>query len=213
MGTFHFAAEPGRAVAACGPVTLTTDDLINPRAFKHREHPLWEHTEVFAEATGLGDDIWKLRDDVWCRLVGEHLLPKVGVDVSLSAGSYNSAYARFVAGLTENEQAVPVAEVVVSGETVEAAFAAAAAGADPAGSPAGVARASTITAGLAGLVGRRVEVTFLGPIDGLVGLLLAVHPDILTVAAGESVTVVPLSNVAYVSTWQLTADEDQALLD
>jgi hypothetical protein len=213
--TFKFEAVPGNAVAACGPVTVSTDQLTNPRAFKHQYHPLDRHADAFASVTGCSDGVETLRDRVWRQLVVSYLLPAVGVGVQLSAGSYNSTYARFVDGLTNNEQALAFTEVVVPAEAVEAAFATAAAAADtdPAVGPDEVARTSTLTDGLAALVGRRVEVAFGGAVDAIVGQLVAVHPDALVVAASEAMVVVPLGAVAYVSTWQLTDDEDRALFD
>jgi branched-subunit amino acid ABC-type transport system permease component len=217
MGMFNAAAAFEGAVTACGSVVVSTSDLVNPRAFKHRDHPLARHADAFAAATGCSDDIWALRDSAWRNLVINHLLDTLGVSVHLTAGSYNSAYARFVDGLTNNEDVLPNTEVVVPAEAVAAAFSAAvvatvetelaptAAGAAP--------RASTIADGLTALIGRRVEVTFLGTVDGLVGRLIAVHPGALVVAASEMLTVVPLGAVACVATWQLTDDEDRAMFD
>jgi hypothetical protein len=174
--------------------------------------------ECTVAATACGDDIWALRDGAWRNLVVSHLLPTVSASVHLVASSYNSAYSQFVDGLTNNEHALQNTEVVVSAEGVEAAFVAAAAGTtsetEPAVVTVGVApRASTIADGLIALIGRRVEVSFLGAVNGLVGQMVAVHPDALVVAASETTAVVSLGAVAYVSIWQLTDNEDRALLD
>jgi hypothetical protein len=80
-----------------------------------------------------------------------------------------------------------------------------------------VARESVMSTGLHALVGRRVEVaTGSGEDDVLMGTLLAVHPDALSLGgsdewSGEHLVVVPMSSVRSVRTSQLTADEDDQL--
>jgi hypothetical protein len=201
-------------LVACGPVTLSTAELTDPRAFKHRDHPLTHHTEVFTAMAGpsSGDTAWELQDRVWRYLVATVLVPELPVPVKLAAGSYNSAYAHLVDGLTNNERSLDFHSAVVPAETVAAAFTAAAAGTLPA-EELPVTRRSTVRDGLGALVGRQVTVTFAGPTGELTGCLVAVHPDAIVVLSEESIVVVPLGALAYLSSWQLTADEWELFLD
>lgn len=217
MDMISAASNLEGAVAACGSVTVSTNDLVDARAFKHRDHPLALHADAFAAATGCGDSIWDLREIVWRNLIISHVVPTLDVSVQLAIGSYNSAYSRFVDGLTNNEHALQMTDVIIPAEAVEAAFAAAAVATSETYSvptAVGVAtRVSTLSSGITALVGRRVEVTFCGAVEGIVGQMIAIHPDALVIAASEEVTVVPLGAVAYVTTFQLTDDEDRALFD
>lgn len=202
------------ALTACGPVRISTDDLRDPRAFKHRDHPLVKHLEAYIAATGgPGNGAYELRDLVWENLVTEHLLDKLQVQVSLAAAAYNAAYARYVDGLTENDDTLEYYEVEIPALVIVDAFLAAAAGHRASvHEQASPARSSLPHTGLPALIGRRVEVSFLAPIEGLVGRCLAHHDDSLVLATGESnITAIPLHAIAYVSTWQCTAEEENAL--
>lgn len=207
------AADVSAVLVACGPVVVAADDVVDPRAFKHREHPLDRHAAAFSSVTGRDDLAWVLRDKAWADLVSRHFLPAADVSVRLAEGAYNAAYARFVDGLSNNEDALRGVSVVVPAEAVATAFLAAADNAMESADTASCVptRQSAISEGLTALVGRRVEVAFLGPIESLTGRMLASHDTNLVLETGETVSVIPLTAVAYVSTWQLTEDEDQAV--
>lgn len=198
-------------VAACGPVAASTAQLTDPRAFKHQPHPLAKHAEAFASYTDFDGAIWELTDRVWRFLVTSQLLPELETPVHLVSGSYNSAFARFIDGLTGNEDRLDYHEVVIAPDVVAAAFTGAAAGALPSNQPE-VPRRSTLTDGIGGLVNRRVEISFLGSLEPLLGRVVAVHSDSLVVVDSENVTVVPLSVVGHIATWQMTEDEVSAAL-
>ena len=204
-------------LSSVGPVELCTEHLIDPRAFKHIPHPLAEHTELLSGLASTASipvfdgDVWALRDAVWRFLVSHHLLPRLGHPVSLAHGPYNSAYARFIAGLTENEEALPHLTVSVGADVVAAAFLICSAAPPPndssAEAPHTPPRTSTITHGLAGLLGRRVELLCTGQRSEATGRLIAVHQDILVLLDRGVLTVLPSSAIAQITTIQLTADE------
>lgn len=215
-------------IAGCGPVLLSTDQLRNARAFKHVAHPLQVHTEMFVAGMGAdtGDaltcDAGLVREEVWARLVAEQLVPVLDVEVTLAAGPYNSAWARYVDGLSDNDAALPSLEVCVDGDVVGMLFADVA-GVTLSGAPVGGADGvetlpdatvtgevrSVLTAGVAGLVGRRVEIVFVSSAEPLVGVFAGVAADgTYAVWAGDGLYVVRSESVAHLWTCQLTAAEE-----
>lgn len=213
------------SVAATGGVELTCDQLRDPRAFKHVAHPLQHHLEAFCAAAGIDRTapsepgapcVWDIAERAWALLVQRHLLPRLHVDVVLATGPYNSAYARYVDGLLHNDDRLddaPVRSVTATGDDVAAAFCDVAAGVTATCPPSH--RASTLTAGLTGLVGRRVEVRLGGDgDDDQFGRLLAVTDDAFVLGDDRddtSVLVVPRDRVRTVCTRQLTEAEFGAL--
>jgi len=213
------------AVAAAGPVELTRSHLGDPRAFKHAEHPLESHFEAFCQAATLdtaatwapgAPAVWEVRELAWALLVERHLVPRLGVEVTLGDGPYNSAYACYVEGLSNNEGCLDdavVASVTVTGEEVAAAFCDVVAGHRAVRRA--VPRPSALRTGLGALVGRRVELRLGG--DGAadhVGMLLAVTEDAFVLcdrADDEALVVVPRAAVVALHTYQLTSDEVSAL--
>lgn len=196
-------------IIECGPIVIYAADLSNPRAFKHRPHPLQRHIEVLTEVRGPIEEEWKLYDAAWHRIVNLELLPWLPVHVQTGSGPHNAACARFVAGLTDNAESVPDTEILVPAEVVADHCLAAAAGTQlPAISQ--YSRPSTLDVGLQALIGRQVEVVFLaGSPNYLSGRVLACPEGVLVLdGLDDNLVVVPLSAVAYLSTTQRTVDED-----
>lgn len=203
----QIAAATAR-VAACGPVECSTEDLVNPRAFKHQRHPIQRHFDALVEVLASTGETWRLRDAAWRRIVALELLPALGSEVQLAAGSYNSAYARFINGLTDNEAQLPHKYVQVPAEVVAAHCIAAALGSEIPASPVGE-RPSVAEAGGSALVGRSVEVGLLTEaLEPIVGRLRAYLSDVIVVDANERLVVIPLHAVAYCATSQRTSTED-----
>lgn len=204
------------AITAAGTVTCSTAQLVDGRAFKHADHPLDAATTALEE---LGVDLdWTVRDQIWRSLVAEHLLPLLPYQVTLTDSSYNSAWAWLVDGLTENQDALGYVEVSVDPAALAQTFiehlvADEPISQHPADRPA---RPSAVTSGLAGLVGRRVNLAVTGSDEQeLAGTLLACTADALVLCqSGEGpLTVVPLASLRWASTYQLTADEFDATID
>lgn len=200
-------------IIECGPVLLSTEDLRNPRAFKHRQHPLSAHLDAYCMSvetpSPLAIDIC---DTVWRNLVAEHLVPRVSVPITLAHGAYNSAYARLIDGLTENEEALAHLEVSVPAHLVAAAFLEASTSPHPIEPAHPVShRPSLLENGLAALAGRYIEITFQGAVDGIVGRCLACKEGTLILASSDTLHVIPVPAIAYASTMQCTIDEVDAL--
>lgn len=201
-----------RRLAALGPVLLTVADLVDPRAFKHRDHPLRDHFDVIDELFDVGDARWHLYDAMWKNLVTSELVPRLRTPVQVESAAHNAAFARFVDGLTENERSLPSVEVLVPPDVVANCCVATTLGTFSAPTNTLSTRASTLTCGMSALVGRRATVVLLGPVDEVVGTVVAVNEkDIVVAAHAESLLVIPLQAVAYVSTHQMTAAEEAAI--
>lgn len=193
----------------CGPVTLCSEHLTNPRAFKYTPHPLTEHFDALS--CFLGDGSWRLRDKVWRILVETHLVPVLNCTVELGAGSYNSALAVTVDGLSDNDDIIQYCEVVADGDAIVNAFLHAVGAVDSCGDtpsdtePPRLAL-STVEHTMAGLIGRRVEVTLHGA-EPVAGRVLAWRDGALVLRRYDGIAVVPAANIILVSTHQLISDE------
>lgn len=202
------------AVTACGPVEATADQLESPRAFKHTPHPLQPHDDAFqqmCETAGI-DWNWEWRDQVWRHLIDTHLVPLLDTEVGLTAGSYNSAWARFVDGLTNPNRNLAPLTVTIDADTISAAYAAAANSELPPPAPVRTTRPSVLDAGIRALSGRYVTV-FLNASSDLTptGVVLAVNDDsIVLTGHDEEIAVIPAGSIAYITTAQLTPEEDAA---
>jgi hypothetical protein len=206
-------------LAACDatePVELSTAEMTRDRGFGEGSL-LDTHVDALARAAGVDRDsevLWSLSGDALRRLVNTYLigpLAAAGCTVSVGYAYRNPARARWVNGLSCNEEAIPRRVVQVSGVEVGAALLAVLGGKEPAGPQRSV--PSALEGGLSALVGRHVEVAT-APVsdEALVGRLVGVGDNHLVLArdgdAGPTITIVPLTAVVAVSTRQLTESED-----
>jgi hypothetical protein len=182
-------------------VTVTTDHLSNPRAFKHVDHPLEPYVGHLDEA-----ERWTVRDAVWRWVVATWLVPRLCVPVQLAEGSYNSAWARYINGLTENADAIEWTSVEVPSQVICEAIDRASAG-----DALDVEHASVaVTApepGISGVVGRYVECSVGHDATSLQGRVLWVEDGWLALRTDEEIMYVPERAVTYLRTSQFRPDE------
>jgi hypothetical protein len=184
-------------------VTVTTDHLSNPRAFKHVDHPLEPYVGHLDEA-----ERWTVRDAVWRWVVATWLVPRLCVPVQLAEGSYNSAWARYVNGLTENADAIEWTSVEVPSQVICEAIDRASAGDALDVEYASVA----VTApepGISGVVGRYVECSVGNDATSLQGRVLWVEDGWLALRTDEEIMYVPERAVTYLRTSQFRPDETE----
>lgn len=187
-------------------VTVTTDHLSNPRAFKHVDHPLDPYVGHLDEA-----ERWAVRDAVWRWVVTTWLVPRLRVPVQLAEGSYNSTWARFVDGLTENVDALEWVSVDVPSHDICDAIDRAQAGAlDIEHVPAA---AAATEPGIGGVVGRYVECGVGDGASALQGRVLWVEHGWFALRTDEEIMYVPERAITYLRTNQLRPDEIEYTTD
>jgi len=136
------------------------------------------------------------------------------IELAFVGTAHNPARISRVGGLSGNDRQLRHCIVPLTAEHLLEAFEATLSGRAPAEPGT---RASVLTDGLLGLVGRHVDIQVGSSDDDVVsGQLLRVTPDALILGGGDNwggdfVKAVPLSSVRSVTSYQLTRDEEEAL--
>lgn len=200
------ADEVRERVAEQEPLSFSLAQALDPRAFKHVSNPVVERLRGLDVLTE--DDAFTIGEGAWARVVEASLRSSLDMPFQLSRGPYNSAYARFVDGLSGNHEGLPsgMRLHVDAGVLADAVHAEMSGEFFQGGCP-GTSRPSAASSGVSALVGREVTVSSPALADDVFGIMVACSGQEVVVRTAEGLAV--LSRPYLITTVQLTPEEDE----